>query len=338
MKQHIYLLALAAFWSIAASAQNTTTRSSTNTPAKTKTTPAVKKESAAKEENKNEPGVVTSSNGKDVVAVYHFTISREYSYDYAVGSGNAVEAGLVRSTRFTVVERNRFGSMKEEDKFKEANTSEIVNVASRFGAKTIVTGHIVGVSRGSVVGSNGIPTLEKFCEISLSFKIIDVETGQIKVSETIRGKGYEGTEAGAIQQAYSAIDQLVRSQIGFYLPQRFAFMEILTKGQKKKFDYLDKFKIWGGSDHGLKPNDVVILFLVSSRTNPTTGKTIEEKKMVGTARILEVNSSETSTCQVVDAVRYKDALLLLAQSSPDQLSIEYKGHVYERPKTFWDRL
>lgn len=108
------------------------------------------------------PAEKTPDAGKDVVAIYHFTTAREFSYDYAVGMGNAVEAGFIRSTRFTVVERNRFGLIKDEEKFREANTTDIVNKASKFGAKVIVTGHIVSVSQGDLT-YEGKPTGEKIC-------------------------------------------------------------------------------------------------------------------------------------------------------------------------------
>lgn len=130
-----------------------------------------------------------STEKKEVLAIYPFTSSRDYSYDYALSAGNAVEAGVIRSGRFTVVERNRFGSLKEEDKFKEANTTEIIKIASRLGAKTIIAGHVVGVSRGSLLNSSGQITTDKFADISLSFKIIDVESGEIKLSEIISGRG-----------------------------------------------------------------------------------------------------------------------------------------------------
>lgn len=119
-----------------------------------------------------------ADNPKEVVAVYHFTSAREFSSDYAASTGNAVEAGFVRSGRFTVVERNRFAAMKEEDKFKEANTSDLVAKAAHLGAKLIVGGHIVGVSRGSLVNASGLSTGSKYAGISLSFKTMKWKAGR----------------------------------------------------------------------------------------------------------------------------------------------------------------
>lgn len=280
---------------------------------------------------------IVAPAGKEVVAVYPFTTTRAYDYDYAVNSGTAVEAGFVRSTRFVVVERSKFGQIKEEDKFKEANTSEIVQKALRFGAKTVVTGQIVGVSKGNMVTSDGRPTLDKFAEISISFKIIDVQSGEIKLSEIIRGKGEDGTEAGALQEAYQAIDKLVRSYIAVYLPQRFKLMSVVQKLEKKKGTYLQKFKIWGGSDNGLKVEDVVELYQITVITNPNTGEKVEEKSLLAQAKITEVNSGSTATCEIIDAAKKSTQLLTLAESNPEKIIAEYKGNWHET-RTFWDMI
>ncbi len=300
-------------------------------PATAKT--QVAKVTEPKEEEIDETPVVAPA-GKEVIAVYPFSTTKSYTYEYAINAGNAVEAGFVRSSRFVVVERSRFGQISEEDRFKEANTSEIVKKASRLGAKTVVTGQIVGVSHGDVV-SDGKYTGQKYAEISISFKIIDVETAEIKMSEIIRGKGEDATEAGALQEAYQALDKLSRSYIGAYLPQKFKFMEVVTKLSKKKGDFLQKFKIWGGSDNGIKPMDVVELYTVSYLVNPDTQKKVEEKKLMGQARISEVNGASTSTCEMLDPVKAGTDLLALVQQHPENILIEYKGNWNETIK-FWD--
>lgn len=293
--------------------------------------------SAAEEPPVREEKIVAEP-GKEVVAVYHFTSARDYSYDYAVGVGNAVEGGFVRSTRFTVVERNRFGTLKEEDKFKEANTSELVAKASRFGAKTIVTGHIVGVSHGDLVNAQNQRTGNEYADISLSFKIIDVESGQIKMSEVIRGRGEGNTSAEAYQNAYLSIDKLMRSYIGTYLPQRFKFMSIGDKEKKKDYEYLKTFKIWGGADNGLKAGDVVERYTLSYIVNPNNNKKVEEKKLLAQANIIEVNSGSTATCAVINPKNYKGDLLSAVAAQPESIVVEYKGNWYQKPKSFWEAL
>jgi hypothetical protein len=268
---------------------------------------------------------VTPEKGKEVIALYPFTTSSLYSYDFALSAGTAVEAGFVRSKRFTVVERSRFGIIKEEDKFKEANTEEVVKKASKLGAKILVTGHIIAVTTAYDAGTSTLqlPTLKNYiAQISLSFKIIEVETGSIKKSETIMGKGKGTTPAEAMQDAYQEIDRLARAQVADFLPQRFVYASEVEVDKKNR---LKKFKIWGGSDQGLKEGDLIDIYELSYITNPNTGKRIEEKKLRGTAKVVEVNSTETATCELQNAAASGEQLLNDLKAKPDNIVFEYKG-------------
>jgi hypothetical protein len=274
---------------------------------------------------------------KETIAVYHFTADRGYSYDYALGAGNAIEAGILRSNRFVVVERTRFGVIREEDKFRKANTSDIVDRAAKLGAKTVVTGHVVGVSRGDIISGGGKYNGKQYIEISLSFKIIDVTTSQIMKSEIIRGRGEGKNTAEAMQSAYLAIDRLGRAYIGDYLPQQFKYMSTLETERKKDTELLKRFKIWGGSDDGLQTDDVVNVYHVTYLTNPNTGKQVEEKKLIGQAKIDEVNSGSTSTCTLLFYKKYGAAVMDAITHSPNDVRLEYKGNWHEK-KTIWDLI
>jgi hypothetical protein len=265
---------------------------------------------------------------REVTAIYHFTSARDYAYDYAESIGNAVEAGFVKSNRFTVVERSRFGQIKEEEKFKEANTSRLVKLGAKFGARYIVLGHVVGVSTGS--GSkNTVLTgtvLEHNANITFALKIVEVETGQITVSESI---GITGTssqsEGAALGEAYTQIDGKVRQFINNYFPQRFAFMELVEKDARKNFTKV--IKIWGGSDQGLKANDVVEIYKISHATHPVTKKKVESKQLIGKARIMEVNGTSIATCKVLNPGKDGLAIQELLDSQPEIMVIEYSGRV-----------
>lgn len=276
---------------------------------------------------------VKSEAGKPVIAIYHFTAASPFYYEHALSSGNAVEAGVVRSDRFTVVERTRFGALKEEDKFKEANTSDIVKKAGRLGAQTLVTGHIVGISEGVVNKTNpfNLPsTTALSSQISLSFKIIDVETGEIKKTEIILGKGNGSSNAEARQKAYLEIDRIVRGYIGEYLPQRFKFASVVEKKTTKKGEYLEKFKIWGGSDNGIRQDDLVEIYAISYAVNPDTQKKVEERKLVAQAKVVEVNSGSSATCSVVNASKNGADLLEVLNSEPQNIFFEYKGNAKKK--------
>lgn len=266
---------------------------------------------------------------KETIAVYHFTSATGYSYDYALGVGNAIEAGILRSNRFTVVERTRFGHIKEEDKFKEANTSEIVNRASKFGAKTLVTGHVVGVSHGEIV-SSGRPTGREYIEISVSFKILDIGTSQIMKSEIIRGKGEGQNRAEALQNAYLVLDRLSRAHIGSYLPQAFKLMSIEQTETRKNEEVLRVFKIWGGSKDGLMVDDVIDINYVTYLTNPNTGEKVAEKQLLGQAKIDAVNGESTATCSLLNYKKTGGQILKAMGDNPESISLEYKGIWHEK--------
>ncbi len=289
----------------------------------------------AVQEKPEEPVKITAVAGKDVIAIYPFTTASGYDYEYAQSVGNAVESGFVKSNRFTVVERSRFGSIRNEERFKEVNTTEVVKAASKFGAKFIVVGHITGVTTGSTVDNQG-----RFSgyqtSISVAFKIIDVETGQIKVTESLNLSGGGGSTATAKGNAYNSIDGVTRRVIASYFPQRFPFMAILSKDTKKKEEILTSFKIWGGSDQGLKAGDMVEVYVLSEVLNPATKKMIEEKQFICAAQVSAINSGTTSTCMVWRPRKYGKALLDLVNGTPEKVVVEFTGNV--RPPSFWDAL
>lgn len=277
-------------------------------------------------------------NEKTVVAIYPFTTHKSYRYEHAAGLGNAVEAGFVRSGRFVVVERNQFDALSEEDRFQEVSATEIINQAKRLGAKIIVTGHVVGVSEGRMLDSRRRPTGKLFTDVSVSFKIIDVETGAIEMSETINGRGIDQTTAAATQAAYQEIDRLARAHVGMYMPQRFALMSVESTNERKGEEFLESFKIWAGSDNGLQQGDVLQIYQVTLLTNPNTQETVEEKKLLGEASITEINSGSTSTCRLYQARRNGGEILKLINNGDESLVIEYQGSLDPEKKSLQDIL
>lgn len=267
---------------------------------------------------------VVAEKGKEAVAIYPFTTSGFAYYDYALNAGTAVEAGFVRSKRFTVVERSRFGVIKQEELFKEANTQEIVRKASKLGAKIVVTGHVIAATNATEGQRNvlgGGVNYQYIAQLSLSFKIIDVATGEITKSETILGKGKGKTPAEAMQGSYEDIDRIARIYVAEYLPQRFPYASEVEVDKKNR---LKKFKIWGGSDQGLKEKDVVEIYRLTYTTSPK-GKKIEEKKLLGTAKVIEINSTESSTCELQKSGDIGESLLNEIKDKPETIVFEYKG-------------
>lgn len=275
------------------------------------------------------PAPVIGDPTKDNVAIYPFTSASGFDYTYAESVGNAVESGFVRSARFNVVERNRFGSISQEERFKEVNTDNIVKIAAKLGAKYIITGHITGASTAEYYDSDhrlsGYQTT-----INVAFKIIEVETSLIKASESVNIIGQGATNPLSKGNAYASINGITRTLIANNFPQQFKFMSVLTTETKKDITMLTVFKFWGGSDNGIKVGDVVQLYSLSYVFNPTTNKKITEKNIIGFATITAINSGSTSTCEVYKPKKYGAQLLDAFTKTPDLVSIEYSGH--DRPR------
>lgn len=303
--------------------------------AKSSVKTATKKTVSINEVKPPEPEVkpVQLEPGKDVVAIYPFTSASGYDYEYAQSVGNAIESGFVRSVRFNVVERNRFGSISQEERFKEVNTASVVKLAAKLGAKYIITGHITGASTNEIYTSD-----HKFdgyqTSINVAFKIIEVETSLIKASESLNITGKGGSTALAKGNAYGSIDYITRRIIASYFPQGFKFMSIANTEIKKKQEVLSSFKFWGGSDNGVKVGDVVEIYLLNYIVNPQTNKKIEERTNIGYATVTANNSGTTSTCEVYKPQKFGAQLLNTFKTTPDLVVIVYSGGA--KPRGFFD--
>jgi curli biogenesis system outer membrane secretion channel CsgG len=286
-----------------------------------------------------EPGETTpikpfvGDPNKDNVAIYPFTSVSGLDYTYAESVGNAVEAGFVRSTRFNVLERNRFAAIKNEERFKEVNTDNVVKIAAKLGAKYIITGQITGVSIGQLYNSYDHSFSGYQASISLAFKIIEVETGLIKTSESINIAGTGGSEAIAKGNAYASIDAITRNLIAQNFPQRFKFNAVAKTDIKKKIEVLTHFKFWGGSENGIKVGDWVQVSVLSYTINPSTNKKVEEKSNIGFGSVTEINSGSTATCEVYKPNKYGAQLLETVTKTPDLVIVEYSGG--QKPKNFF---
>ncbi len=315
-----FLLFTVLFTMAVCSYTTTQAQKKSKAPAKTNT-PAT---TAPVENTEEELTPAIPEKGKEVVAVYPFTCSGFSYYDYALNAGTAVESGLVRSKRFVVVERSRFGAIKQEELFKEANTEEIVRKAKKLGAKIVVTGNVMSATNGTQGQKNvlgGGISYKYLAQLNIMFKIIDVETGAILKSEPVLGSGKGNTPSEAMQESYKDMDRQARVYVAEFLPQRFQYASEVEVDKKNR---LKKFKIWGGSDQGLKEKDVVEIYRLSYTVSPK-GKRIEEKKLLGTAKIIEINSTESCTCELQKSGDIGESLLQEIKEKPETIVFEYKG-------------
>lgn len=261
---------------------------------------------------------------KEKIAIYPFSSYNSSYYGYATSIENSVEMGFVKSGRFTVVEREKFDQLSLEEQFKEANTSDVVAIASKLGAQKVVLGHVVGVSTSSKSGYAAIGGnyyIEHTGIITFSIKIVDVKTGEISISESLslRGVSREGSRA-SLDAAYLKSDSKIQQFIGAYFPQRFALMDVTNFKQNA----VDEFRIWAGSDSGIEENSVLEIFEISKLVNPDTGKVAESKELIGEAKIVAINGTDISTCKMLKRREGKIFQESLASNS-ENIVIEFSG-------------
>ncbi len=264
------------------------------------------------------------------LAVYHFTGDRYYYSDYAYSVREAVESGFVNAARFIMVERTKFDQLNDENKFREINTEDAVQIGKNIGANLVVLGHVAGVATGSeqkthlVVVNGDKYYMEYTGKITINLKIVDVESSQIVVSETITvTKESRNSTASALANAMTHIPNVTRSFINRNFPQEFKFMAITNIHEKK--DAVREFKMWAGSNQGLRPGDIVSIYKRNAVKNPYTGEVVENNEHIGDAAIIAVNGGDISTLSFMDWRSRGNMLKDEANLNPENLVIYYTG-------------
>ncbi|MGI4728755.1 MAG: hypothetical protein ACRYGB_09305 [Janthinobacterium lividum] len=111
-------------------------------------------------------------------------------------------------------------------------------------------------------------------------------------------------------------------------------MSIASTEIKKKQEVLSTFKIWGGSENGVKVRDVVEIYLLNYIVNPQTNKKVEERTNIGYATVIATNSGTSSTCSVYKPQKFGAQLLNTFKTTPDLVVISYSGG--SKPRGFFD--
>jgi hypothetical protein len=264
------------------------------------------------------------------LAVYHFTGDRYYYHDYAQSVREAVESGFVNSNRFVIVERTKFDQLSEENQFREINTQDAVRIGQNIGANLVVLGHVAGVATGSerkshliVVNGNQYYT-EYYGKITINLKIVDVESSQIIVSETLNiSKDSRESTASALANVMSHVPNVTRSFINNNFPQEFMVMDITEIDAKR--DAVKELKIWAGSNHGIRLGDVVSIYKRSEVKNPYTGETSQNNEFIGNAEIIAVNGGDISTADFMNWRKQGNTLKREIESNPEEIIVYYTG-------------
>lgn len=253
--------------------------------------------------------VLTQAQEKTNVGIMHFTYVNGAASSQDVNSiQETVTNAFVKTKRFNIVDRSKMDALNEEKELQKSdnfiNSNTIAQGAS-LGANFLISGHVISAQAQEMRSDDGKGNIEITykAKLSISLKVIDVATGEVKNSETIEPKsgnsllGMIGIGAGspqiAISKAISSIQEKIDEFVGRNFPKAFSIAEIQEKDNSGN---ATKILIAGGSDFGLKKGDK--LKVVELTLMEVAGKKIERKKQIGEIRIVKVEDENFSICEV----------------------------------------
>ncbi len=130
-----------------------------------------------------------------------------YNHDVGTGMADMLVTALVKSENFTVVERETFDKVMEEQKLGASGfttAGSAAKIGKILGANVLITGSVTefgtkdgGGSVGGLGGLtgglvSGVGVKNYTARVAVDIKLIDVSTGQIITAETAFGERSEG--------------------------------------------------------------------------------------------------------------------------------------------------
>ncbi len=253
-------------------------------------------------------------DAKKIIAVTPFAYAGTRSAKaYASSLTEVVVGSVVKSNRFTVVDRTNFDDIFSEENLQKGESfieGEVVEQGKKLGAQFIITGNLISASSEPVYKevpvSKDSEEKKKVLDgykgkVSFSIKILDVTTGQIMATSTLGNDGSGnfwyfmstyGTKEEAITEALKSADKPVFQFIDKHFPVSMRIFEITDqkKGRAKEI------VITGGSSKGLFVGQN--LSIVEVREVTVDGKVLERKKPIGEAVITDIEDENFSKCKV----------------------------------------
>ena len=254
---------------------------------------------------------VASAQEKTGVGIMAFTyVQGAASFQDVNSIQETVTNAFVKTKRFNIVDRSKMDALKnEKDLQKSADFIDGTVIAQgvSLGANFLISGHVISAQAEQMEtapsSTTGQVTRTYKAKLSISLKVIDVETGQVVTSETIEPKagstlgGMFGmapsTPQAAISKAIKGIEAKIDDFVGTNFPAAFSIAEIQEKDSKGN---ATKILIAGGSAFGLKKGDKLkVVELLEMEVN---GKKLQRKKEIGELKITKVEDENFSICSV----------------------------------------
>ncbi|MDW7695270.1 CsgG/HfaB family protein [Flammeovirgaceae bacterium SG7u.111] len=255
---------------------------------------------------------VQAQEVKETVGIFPFT-SSQYNYwsryrNYANGLSEVVVDAMVNSQRFTVVDRTNFDDvLKEGDLQKGEDFIEglVVAQGKKLGAQYAITGTIISASADKASTSKipvSLPGVSRnvssyFGSINFTIKIIDVETGQIKASETLKSVSAANFVVNTPEDAISNAVTNSDDEILKFINKHFKIRAVVQKVRLEKKGEAKEIVIEGGTAKGFKKGQMFEIKEISI-VQLSNGKEVEQVETVGEVKIISVDNEYFSTCKV----------------------------------------
>lgn len=264
----------------------------------------------------------TAQNEKTVIAVLPFVTNVSGANPELVQE--MVTKQFVKSNRFDIVDRTKFQKVMTElnvQKSEEFLNSKIVNQGKLLGAQYLVTGVVTQMnSTSNVTVSPTNPnarTTEWRHMITVSYQVIDVETGKAVYSENIEAQNTNAhnlSDADAIDNANCLLKRNIRYAVMKEFPEEIEIVKIEKLSKKGLPDevlisagtnFFDADSKGNECDKGLidkinifKKKDVVKLKAYQIEVLTINGKEAKRETEIGTLKLKDVQG-DFSVCEVV---------------------------------------
>jgi curli biogenesis system outer membrane secretion channel CsgG len=254
---------------------------------------------------------VTASNifsqDKYSVGILPFTyVNSAASLNDVTSIQEEVTNAFVKTKRFNIIDRTKMDALKKERELQKSEDfldGSVVEQGKSIGAQFLISGHVSAISADELIVTDS-KTKESLsggwkAKLSVTLKVINVETGQVTNSSTIEpktGSTLSQMTIGSItgpktrEAAIAKAIKDIQDEVDKFVEQNFPVSVAIVEFQGKKA------LVSGGSEIGMKKGSILAVYEVSMVE--VNGKNLERKKEIGTLRVSKVEDENFSTCDI----------------------------------------
>ena len=215
-----------------------------------------------------------------------------------------VKQAFIATNRFEIVDRKNFekiNSEKELQKTENFLNSDIVAQANAKGAEQLVTGRVIYVNYTKHATES---SFYYDCNISFSLDVLDVETGQVIYSATLKPEdsflnsvlksslGANSTPAKAFDNSLIRMQKYIDAFIENYFPIHTQILEIVEIKKEEAKEVLLNV----GTQTGTQKNDKYSVIEIT--TYEVGVKSIKREIEIGELKVTDVQGAEISSAKV----------------------------------------